>query len=280
VTIDAATDPIKGPVPATITPAAQVQFKLSGYGVSFLRFNAAKPSFSAAGVVNAASYEGGAVSPGEIITIFGASMGPSNLVGAQISSPNFVDNSLAGARVYFDGIAAPLVYTSAKQVSVIVPYEVAGKTTTQVQVEYLGAFSDPVSVPVTAAVPGIFTGDFSGVGQGAILNQDGKLNSAANPAERNSIVSLYATGEGQTAPAGLDGKLAVGAPPKPALPVKVTMGGISAEVTYAGGAQGLVAGGIQINVRIPAALSTGNAVPVMVSAGDINSRSGVTIAVK
>jgi uncharacterized protein (TIGR03437 family) len=275
VTIDAATDPIKGPVPATITPAAQVQFKLNGYGVSFLRFNAAKPGFSAAGVVNAASYEGGAVSPGEIVAIFGVSMGPSNLIGAQIGSPNFLDNSLAGARVYFDGVAAPLVYTSTKQVSAIVPYQVAGKTTTQVQVEYLGAFSDPVSVPLTAAVPGIFTGDFSGAGQGAILNQDGTLNSAANPAERNSVVSLYAT-----VPAGLDGRIASAVLPKPVLPVRVTIGGIPAEVTYAGGAQGLVAGGLQINAHVPAEVTPGNAVPVTVSVGDINSRSGVTIAVK
>jgi uncharacterized protein (TIGR03437 family) len=182
--------------------------------------------------------------------------------------------------VYFDGIAAPLVYTSAKQASAIVPYEVAGKTTTQMQVEYLGAFSDPISVPVAAAVPGIFTGDFSGTGQGAVLNQDGKLNSAANPADRNSVVSLYATGEGQTTPAGLDGKIASAALPRPALPVTVTIGGIPAEVTYAGGAQGLVAGGMQINARVPAAVAPGNAVPLVVSVGDINSRSGVTIAVK
>jgi uncharacterized protein (TIGR03437 family) len=280
VTIDAATDPIKGPVPVNITPAAQLQFRLNGYGVSFLRFNAAKPQISAAGVVNAASYEGGAVSPGEIVAIFGVSMGPGNLAGAQITSPNFLDNSLAGARVYFDGIAAPLVYTSAKQLGAIVPYEVAGKTSTQMQVEYLGAFSDPVNVPVSPAAPGIFTGDFSGKGQGAIVNQDGTLNSAANPAARNSTISLYGTGEGQTAPAGLDGKIASGSPPKPALPVKVTIGGIAAEVTYAGGAQGLVAGGMQINVRVPADLTPGNAVPVMVSVGDINSLPGVTVALK
>jgi uncharacterized protein (TIGR03437 family) len=280
LTIDAATDPIKGPVPVSITPAAQLQFKLNGYGVSFVRFNAAKPRFSASAVVNAASYEGGAVSPGEIVAIFGVSMGPGNLAGAQISSPDFLDNFLAGTRIYFDGIAAPLVYTSAKQVGAIVPYEVAGKASTQMQVEYLGAFSDPVNVPVAEAVPGIFTGDFSGTGQGAILNQDGTLNSVTNPAERNSVVSLYATGEGQTAPAGIDGRIASGALTKPASAVKVTIGGISAEVTYAGGAQGLVAGGMQINARIPADLIPGSAIPLTISVGDINSRAGVTIAAK
>ena len=91
--------------------------------------------------------------------------------------------------------------------SAIVPYNVAGKASTQMQVEYLGMLSDPVTVPVAAAVPGLFTKDFSGTGQGAIVNQEGSLNSAANPAARGSIVSLYATGEGETNPSGIDGML-------------------------------------------------------------------------
>jgi uncharacterized protein (TIGR03437 family) len=286
VAIDATADPTHGPASVILSPAPQVRVSLNGYGVTFLRFNVAKPQFPAAGVVNAASYQGGAVSPGEIVAIFGAAIGPANLAGAQIGSPGFLDNSLAGARVYFDGILAPLVYTSAKAGTAIVPYEVAGKTSTQVQIEYLGAFSDPVNVPVAAAIPGLFTKDFSGTGQGAILNHDGSLNSAANPAARGSIVSLYATGEGETNPAGLDGMLAGAAPPKPRLPVTATIGGISAEVTYAGGATGLVAGGMQINVRVPASIAPGGAVPVVITIGDValplpaGSQAGVTLAVR
>ncbi len=280
ITIDAATDPGNGPVPAALTPAPEMQVKLNGYGVTFLRFNGAKSQFSADGVVNAASYQGGAVSPGEIIDIFGTAIGPATLAGAQIGSPGFLDNSLAGARVYFDGIAAPLIYAGAQQASAIVPYEVAGKTSTKMQVEYLGVMSDTVTVPVTAAIPGLFTKDFSGAGQGAIVNQDGSLNSVVNAAARGSIVSLYATGEGQTNPGGIDGMLAGNAPPKPQFPVTATIGGISAEVTYAGGATGLVAGGMQINVRVPASVSPGSAVPVAIAVGSVSSQTGVTLAVQ
>lgn len=280
VSIDTTTDVTHGPVGAELAPAPQMQVTLNGYGVTFLRFNAAKPQFPAAGVVNAASYQGGAVSPGEIIAIFGTALGPATLAGAQINSPGFVDNTLAGSRVYFDGIPAPLVYSSARQMSAIVPYEVAGKASTQMQVEYLGAVSDPVTVPVAAAVPGLFTTNFSGTGQGAIVNPDGSLNSAANPAARGSIVSLYATGEGETNPSGIDGMLAGDTPPKPKLLVTAAIGGVSAEVTYAGGGTGLVAGGMQINVRVPMSLAPGSAVPVLIRVGDASSQAGVTLAVQ
>jgi uncharacterized protein (TIGR03437 family) len=56
-------------------------------------------------------------------------------------------------------------------VSAVVPYGVAGQSSTTLQVEYLGAVSAPVSLPVAAAVPGLFTANASGnFGPGAILN--------------------------------------------------------------------------------------------------------------
>lgn len=280
VTIDATTDPVNGPVPVAMDLAPQMPVPLNGYSVAFLRLNQAKPVFPANGVVNAASYQDSAVAPGEIVTVFGAAIGPRKLAGAKITSPGFVDNFLAGARVYFDGIPAPLIYTSAGQVSAIVPYEVAGRSSTQTQIEYLGAMSDPATLPVVAAVPGLFTKDASGTGQGAILNQDGRVNSAMNPADRDTIVSLYATGEGQTGPAGVDGKIAGGTLPKPLLPVSVTIGGVPANVTYAGGAQGLVAGGLQINAQVPANVAPSSAVPVIVTIGRASSQAGVTLAVQ
>ena len=280
VSIDATTDATRGPVHIELAAAPQMQLTLNGYGVTFLRFNGAKPQFAPTGVVNAASYQGSGVSPGEIVAIFGTALGPATLAGAQISSPHFLDNTLAGARVYFDGISAPLVYSSARQMSAIVPYEVAGKASTQLQVEYLGALSDPVTVPVAVAVPGLFTKDFSGTGQGSILNQDESPNTAANPAARGSFVSLYATGEGETNPGGIAGMVGGEKLPKPRLPVTATIGGVSAEVTYAGGASGLVAGAMQIYVRVPASIPPGRATPVQISVGNASSQAGVTLAVQ
>ena len=89
VSIDATTDATRDPARTELAPAPQIPVALNGYGVTFLRFNGATPLFPAAGVVNAASYQGGGVSAGEIIAIFGTVLGPATLVGAQINSPGF-----------------------------------------------------------------------------------------------------------------------------------------------------------------------------------------------
>ena len=280
ITLDASTDPSKGPVPQQVTPAAHMQIAFKGYGVTFLRLSQAAPRVSMDGIVNAASYAGGGVSPGEIVAVRGMAMGPATLADGQASSPGVSDNFLAGTRVWFDGIAAPLVYTSAVQLAAIVPYEVAGETTTHMQVEYLGAMSLPVTSSVVASLPGLFTNTASGTGQGAFLNQDGTLNSASNPAARGSTVTLFATGAGQTSPAGADGKIAATVLPKPVLPVSVQIGGMNANVTYAGTALGMVAGIVEVIAQVPITLTPGSAVPVVVTIATASSQPGVTLAIR
>ena len=137
-----------------------------------------------------------------------------------------------------------------------------------------------MTLPVASAAPGIFTADSSGRGQGAILNEDTSLNSLSNPARKGSIVVLFATGEGQTTPNGVDGLPAGSVFPKPNLPVTVQIGGVNAEVLYAGAAPGLVAGVMQLNVKIPETAPSGNAVPLTVQVGTQQSASAVTLAVQ
>ena len=238
------------------------------------------PVFAAAGVVNAASFQGGPVAAGEIVTIFGSGIGPPALAGLRLTPGGLVDNSLAETRVLFDDVAAPLIYVSAAQTSAVVPYAVAGKASTQVQIEYRGIKSAAVSLPVAASAPGIFTVESTGRGQGAILNQDGSVNGAANRAAKGSVVVLFCTGEGQTDPPGVDGKLAGDVLPKPRLPVSVRIGGLPAEVLYAGAAPGLVGGVLQVNVKLPEGMASGTAVPVLLTIGDATSPAGVTLAVQ
>jgi uncharacterized protein (TIGR03437 family) len=83
------------------------------------------------------------------------------------------------------------------------------------------------------------------------------LNSAANPAARGSVVQIFAAAEGKTYPPGVDGKRAAEPLPKPLLPVPVSIAGLQADVHYAGGALGLIAGVFQVNVRAPEALAAG-----------------------
>ena len=232
-------------------------------------------------MVNAASFIGGRVAPGEIVTIFGSFAGPPALVTLQLDGRGYVTTALAGTRVLFDGIPSPMIYAKGGQASVVVPYAVSGKTSTQVQTEYQGESTGAVSLPVVPVALGIFTSDSSGRGQGAIVNQDGSINSPSNPAPAGSIVLVYATGEGQTNPLGIDGKPGdVPAPAPVVQPPTALVGGLTARVSYAGGVPGLLAGVIQLNVQIPPEAATGSAVPLVIGLGDQLSQTGVTLAVK
>jgi uncharacterized protein (TIGR03437 family) len=125
----------------------------------------------------------------------------------------------------------------------------------------------------------LFTADRTGMGQGAILNQDASLNSPANPALRGSIVALYGTGQGETDPDGQEDEIPGDALATVLSPVQVTIGGQPAKLLYAGDAPTL-AGVMQINVRVPAGIKPGGAVPVVVTIGGVNSQPGVTLAVQ
>jgi uncharacterized protein (TIGR03437 family) len=93
------------------------------------------------------------------------------------------------------------------------------------------------------------------------------VNNAANPVVVGGYVSLYATGEGQTFPAGVDGALATTVYPKPVLPVSVTVGGIPVTPAYAGAAPTEVLGLMQIVVQIPPGVQPGGYVPVQLQVG-------------
>jgi uncharacterized protein (TIGR03437 family) len=223
----------------------------------------AKPLVTSSGIVDAASTQPGAVSPGKIVVLYGDRIGP------------------GGTQVLFDGVAAPLLYSFAGQAAAIVPYAVDGKSGTQVQVKNGSLSTDPIALPVTPVGPSIFSVNLSGTGPAAVLNQDGlTVNSAAAPAARGSVISIYATGEGQTQPGGIDGAIATASNlPHPVQPVQVWIDGIPAEVQYAGGAPGQVAGLFQVNARIPAGASTGD-VPIVIQVGQSRSQPAMTISVR
>jgi uncharacterized protein (TIGR03437 family) len=236
----------------------------------------AGPELTVSAVTNAASNTVAPFSPRQIVVLY-AGIGPPQLTHFSLNGQGMIGTELAGTRVLFNGTPAPILYTWVTQVAAIVPYSVTG-TSAQVQVEYQGQTTDPLTVPVAASAPGVFTLDSSGRGQAAAVNQDGSLNTAMNAARQGSIVSFYVTGEGQTSPSGVDGKLAAPPLPIPILPVAVTIGGRAAEVTYAGGAPTLVAGVMQVNARIPSGTPAGNAA-VVVTVGGAASQAGVTVVV-
>jgi uncharacterized protein (TIGR03437 family) len=232
-------------------------------------------------IANAASYIPGVVVPGEMVVISGTGLGPAQLGGMQLTGAGTISTQYtanAMIKVLVNGVAAPLMYASSTAVAVMVPYETTGSAA-QVTVTYQGTTSAAFTVKVAPSAPGVFTANASGQGQAAAVNYGPNVpNSAANPATPGSTIVLYETGEGQTSPGGMDGTFVKAPLPAPVLPVSVTIGGVPAVVQYAGGAAGKVAGMMQLDVVVPAAVS-GSALPVVVQVGNAISQSGVTVAV-
>lgn len=222
-----------------------------------------KPEIAVEGIRHGATYEGPAgpsfparVAPGQIVNIFGRRLGPEELAGGQISG-GFVTTETGGVRVLVDGQPAPMLFASAGQLGAIIPYGTSSEGAVPLQVEVDGVLSEPRQVQLSLARPGIFTLDSSGQGPGAILNQNGSLNTAANPARPGEVIVLWATGEGQTNPPGVDGRIANGALPQPVQSVEATIGLVDATVLYAGAGPGMVAGVMQVNLLVPEGLVAG-----------------------
>jgi uncharacterized protein (TIGR03437 family) len=163
-----------------------------------------KPTFVTAGVDSAATAKYlGEVSPGGISSIYDVpgipNLGPAvPLVNGGYDGYGKLPTSLGGVTVTFDGVPAPLFFVYGGQINLQVPFEVAGKTSTKVVVNYLGSQSAAVTVPVVAAQPAFFmlsaTDPFAA---NADYASNPTPNSAANPAARGSVLSVYGTGVGK-----------------------------------------------------------------------------------
>jgi uncharacterized protein (TIGR03437 family) len=153
-----------------------------------------------------------------------------------------------------------------------------------VLIRYLNQTSNGIAVSIATTAPGLFTQDASGQGAAAILNQNGSYNSPSNPAARGETIVIYMTGEGQTSPAGVTGKVTtVSATPPltpvPLLPIAVLIGGQAANYTFAGEAPGYVSGVLQLNVVVPTTVAAGQQ-SLKVGIGGNESQNGVTISLK
>ena len=242
-------------------------------------------------IFNNATGVSGAISAGEEIAIKGTFLGPatpSTGVLFSVNSNGTVGNTLAGVQVLFDNIPGTPIFVSQSQINVMVPYEINGRISTNMVVQFNGAPSSPFPLAVAPAAPGLFTSNFTGSGQVAAINQDGSFNGAsgggAKAAARGTVISLYGTGGGQTNPPSSTGSVT----PIPQnvsqllniASVTATVGGVPATVTFSGAAPGLVTGVIQVNVLIPPSAAPGNAVPVSITVNGIASPAGTTIAVQ
>jgi uncharacterized protein (TIGR03437 family) len=207
---------------------------------------------SIAAVVNGASGQSGALAPGEVVVVYGSGLGPGTLAAAPNGVPQLANTSLL-----FNGVAGEMLYASSGQLSAIAPAGLSGSTVTVTAV-YGDVESPSPVLSLAPAAPALFTASGTGSGQVEALNQNGSLNSAANPAPAGSTVTLFATG------------LATGS-----TPVVVVQGLTAAVQSVSAAAQGVV----QIVVQIPTILTAG-AAPVFLDSDGVASPPGVTIAIQ
>jgi uncharacterized protein (TIGR03437 family) len=263
----AGTDPNGCPIPVSGTDGTLTVSGTSGQSVAL----------QLAGVLNGGSLLAGPVAPGEIVTLIGSRIGPASMVTPVTSSTSMATST----SVQFDGIPARVLYASPNLINLVIPYEVSGRTTTQLQVTNGGRVIASLPLPVAPSSPAIFTLDASGVGPGAVLNEDSTINSPSNPAARGSLAVLFATGAGQkTDRLGEDGQTVGSVLPKPVLPVSVQVGGLDAEVLGADTGRELPAGVLQVKFRIPANVAPGYSAPVVLTIGTASSQRSVNLAVR
>jgi uncharacterized protein (TIGR03437 family) len=234
------------------------------------------PVISVSGVVNAADYVPG-VAAGSIAAVFGT-----NLAIGQSSStmPTPLPTTLSQSSLTVGTQAMPLFMAMPTQVNVQIPWEVAGQTQTAITATVNGVVSNTEITPLVPFAPGIFATNMTGTGQGAILIAGTpQLAQSGSPATRGGYVSIFCTGLGPVSNQPATGVAALISPLSMtnATPT-VNIGGVAAMVTYSGLAPGFV-GLYQVNAQVPASVTPGSAVTVVVSIANVSSNS-VTIAVQ
>jgi len=237
------------------------------------------PLISAGGIVNAGSNLA-ELSPGALGTIYGSNLGgPASGVVTSYEgrTGDRLPTNVNGVHVRvlsFSGVLigeAPLIYVGEKQINFQMPFEVAGLTNVQIVVDNNGARSAPQAVQIRATSPGLFT--MAG-NRALVINQEGTLNSSSQPGTRHKVLTIYLTGQGNTAPAWPSGRAASSHPliyaPGPA---RVLIGGVAADIIFLGLAPGLV-GVTQLNVAPVWETPLGDQ-PLVVEIGGFSSNTAV-----
>jgi len=211
------------------------------------------------GMANAAgSWVSEGLAAGEILGIYGTGLGPQQGVQGEFQN-GALPTTLGGTEVLFNGRPAPILWAASGQVNAVVPFEINGNPTGNVQIKVDGAVSNVAQLPVLQADPGIFA---NSAGLALALNQDGSINTQQNPAASGSIVTVFVNGAGLQTPTPADGTRAPFGP-QLAAPLVASVQGLTqvysgiygpalqnCDVLYAGAAPGEIAGLLQVNFSL------------------------------
>lgn len=225
------------------------------------------PAISSNGVVDAAKFSA-MLAPGGLASLFGVELAGGIAAASSLPLPT----TLAGVRIQVNGVDAPLLFVSPKQINFQTPFETPTGGTVSVVAFLDGQQSSSQPTAVADFAPGVFTNTVTGE---PIVQRhpDGALISAQNPAKPGDVLIIFATGMGGLDNPPTTGEAALASPLATAttLPT-VTIGGVEVTVLFAGLTPGF-AGLAQINLQLPEGLPQGEPLTLMVQFGDGTSDS-------
>jgi uncharacterized protein (TIGR03437 family) len=235
------------------------------------------PYILPAGVVNGATYSPitNGVAPGEVVTIFGNNLAPSNAL-----APLPFGTILNGVQVKVNGRFAPVFAVSPTQVNAVIPFATT-EPLVQVQVVTNGVNSNTVTLRGIDCSPGLFTVPPVGTGNGAIQHADYSLVDQNHPAAPGETVLLFVSGLGAVSPAVNDGAPAPSNPlSRTNLQYQVYFGnnvGQGGTIDYQGLAPGW-AGLYQMNVKIPDTVDRGTIYVTIAGSSCVTQQAAILIA--
>ena len=214
------------------------------------------------------------IAPGEIVSLYGPSIGSQQAATTQIGSDGLVTTQLGGVEVHFNGTPGPLLYTGPTQINAVAPFTWGQDDSVLVEVFHDGNLWSSQTLNAVDAQPGIFRYPARAL-TAAALNQDQTVNTQTNPAPAGSVVAIFLTGAGEMMGASYQGgevfdpTTPIANLPVPKLPVVVytccgqipgttpspgttTNPAPVLDLLYAGQAPASLAGVIQVNLRLPA----------------------------
>lgn len=230
-------------------------------------------------IASAAGGPAGPVSPGQIVILYGQYIGPEADTNSVPDASGKLPADVADTKVFFNGQPAPIVTAGYFAIKVQVPYELTGLQDAEVEATFRGVPSNRIRVQIVPARPGLFLKTGS-VTEALGRNENQAPNSSNAPAATGSVLSLFATGYGQTKPDGITGKIAADPFPAPLRNFTVSIGGVDATVIGAREASGQL-GVLQIDVRVPTLAGSGTrSLPVILSSDGVRSRPDVRVWVQ
>ena len=175
------------------------------------------PALAAARTANAASGETAETSDGfargSLVTVCGNGLasGPAKAdTILSLGNPK-LPVSLGGTSVHVGGVAAPLTMVRPTEITFQMPFVLAADAAEIVVSSPFGR-TDPVTIPLASAQPGIFPDRVSG-GEGRAVLDDGNSQQRVLP-RAGGPLAIYATGLGAVSPPGRPGRPGLSIPPQ------------------------------------------------------------------